>query len=244
MIPRRCLLLLTLASALPASGCALTDKNTPIVTRYFSPERDPPHPVADKVAAPPSPSAAQPLELRIGRIGSASYLDERIAYRDTPYELGFYQERSWTEAPEGYLRRRLNRVLFEERGLRRVVGGAAPTLDVELTAFEEMRVPQRVARVQLVVALRDARAVHWEETLTVDEPVVPKPGEDPANAAVEALGTALRAMVDRVADRVARELQAADAAGAAGVPGATGAASTATAPGAPAPVSVTRSVRR
>ena len=54
--------------------------------------------------------------------------------------------------------------------------------------------------------LQDERLVRWEETVTVEQPVVVTQGGDPADAAVEAIGGALRAVVDRIADRVVLEL--------------------------------------
>jgi cholesterol transport system auxiliary component len=139
-------------------------------------------------------------------VNSASHLEERLLYRESQYELGYYQERRWTEAPEQYLKRRLARVLFEERGLQQVVGGPAATLEMDLVAFEEIRAPKRLARVQVIVRLQDQRTVRWEETLTVDQPMAAGPAGDDAGAMVEALGTALRTVVDRIADRVVSEL--------------------------------------
>ena len=196
----RCALLLCALSALFAAGCALTTKSEPTAPRYFSPER------AGDVTRPATRQAGPMAELRLGRVSAASHLDERIVYRDSEYELGYYQERRWTESPDQYLKRRLARVLFEERGLLRVVGGAAATLELELVAFEEIRAPKRLARVQVTTRLHDQRSVRWEETLTVDQPVAAT--GDGADVMVEALGTALRAVVDRVADRVVRELAA------------------------------------
>jgi ABC-type uncharacterized transport system auxiliary subunit len=92
--------------------------------------------------------------------------------------------------------------------LRHVVGGSAPTLEVELTAFEEIRKPKRIARVQVSVRLQDSRLVRWEETLTVDQPVNEAKKEAPVDAMVEALGIALVAVVNRVAERVTKELTA------------------------------------
>jgi cholesterol transport system auxiliary component len=187
-------------TALLAAGCALTSKSDPIAPRYYSPERPGDTPKAGPRSTTPSP------ELRLGRVEGSSHLGEMIVFRDSTYELGHYRERRWTEAPEQYLKRRLARVLFEERGLRQLVGGAGPTLEVELTAFEEIRVPKRTARVQVIARLHDQRLVRWEETLTVDQPVAARRSDDPVDPAVEAIGEALRAVVDRIADRVAREL--------------------------------------
>jgi cholesterol transport system auxiliary component len=199
-------LLLSALAALLVSGCALTSKSDPLTPRYFTPER-----ALEPLAASTSAPAAPLVELRLGRVSSTSYLDERIVYRDSEHESGYYTERRWTEAPEQYLRRRLARVLFEQREVRQVVGGPSMTLEVELTAFDDVRAPKHVARAQVTVMLHDQHLVVWEETLRVDEPIVAAPTADAAEASVEALGRAMRALVDRVADRVMRELATASA---------------------------------
>jgi len=200
--PRLRALLLCAVAALGTAGCALTSKSDPITPRYFSPER--PGEVASPGARPPG----TPPELRLGRIDGSDHLEERVVFRDSEYELGYYVERRWTEAPEEYLKRRLSRVLFEERGLQRVVTGRAPTLEVQLTAFEEIRKPKRIARVQVIVRLHDQRIVRWEETLTVNQPIADKGDAEDPDPMVEAIGQALRSAVDRIADRVVRELAA------------------------------------
>lgn len=220
--PRRFTGILCALAALTTASCALTSKSVPIAPRYFSPER--PVDATRPVTKPPG----APLELRLGRISSSSHLDERLVFRDSDYELGYYEERRWTEDPEEYLRRRLGRVLFEERGLRHVIGGMALTLEVELTAFEEIRVPKRVARVQLTARLQDARLVRWEETLTVDQPIPEDSKGDVADGMVSAIGAALGSVVDRIADRVMTELTAAPA----------------SAPVVPAPLPATRDAHR
>ena len=200
--PRLRALLLCAVAALGTAGCALTSKSDPILPRYFSPDRP------SEVAGPGARVPGTPPELRLGRIDGSDHLEERIVFRDSEYELGYYAERRWTEAPEEYLKRRLSRVLFEERGLQRVVNGRAPTLEVQLTAFEEIRKPKRVARVQVIVRLHDQRIVRWEETLTVNQPIAEKDDAEDPDAMVEAVGLALRAVVDRIADRIVRELAA------------------------------------
>jgi hypothetical protein len=189
-----------------AGGCALLSKSAPIRPRYFSPERQ------GELLRPASQRPDPPAELRLGRIVSADNIEERIIFRDSANEVGYYRLLRWTEAPEQYLRRRLARVLFEERGFREVMGGDGPTLDVQLTAFEEIRVPRQMARVQVIVRLHDERLVRWEGTITAEEPVVVAKGGDQADAVVEAIGKALRAAVDQIADRVVLELAVAPAA--------------------------------
>ena len=204
--PGAALVLAAAVTALGAGGCALLSKSAPIAPRYFSPER--PGDVPRRAHKLPGP----PVELRLGRVDGASHLEERLVFRDTASEIGYYRLRRWTEAPAHYLKRRLARVLFEERGLRQVVGGGGPTLEVRLTAFEEIRLPRRMARVQVIARLHDERVVRWEETVTVDLPVVATRKGGTADPAVEAMGRALRATVDRIADRVVRELAVAPAA--------------------------------
>jgi len=196
----RCAWLLYAAAALLTAGCALTSKSEPIAPRYFSPERP-----ADATRANAAPPAV-PLELRLGRVYGSSHLDERLVYRDSDYQLGYYDERRWTEEPAEYLRRRLARVLFEERGLKHVVGGIGPSLEVELTGFEEIRAPRRVARVQMTARLQDARVVRWEETLTIDQPITDNTTGDIADSMVAAIGVALTTAVARIADRVVTDL--------------------------------------
>lgn len=203
--PRALLVAAATVAAFGAGSCALLSKSAPIAPHYFSPERP------GDVPRLARPLAGPPVELRLGRVDGASHLEERLVYRDTASEIGYYRLRRWTEAPEQYLKRRLARVLFEERGLRQVVGGGGPTLEVQLTAFEEIRVPRRMARVQAIARLHDERIVRWEETITVDLPVVAGRYGDTADAVVEAIGRALRASVNRIADRVVRELAPAPA---------------------------------
>ena len=79
------------------------------------------------------------------------------------------------------------------------MGGAAPTLEVELTAFEEIRAPKHLARVRVTARLQDQRVVRWIDTFTVDQPV--GAGGDASSAAGAAMGKALHGGVAEVGDR-------------------------------------------
>jgi hypothetical protein len=125
------------AAVLLASGCAFMSKGEGMTPRYFSPALASEPPEASEPRPPEATSA--PPELRIGRIEPAAHLEERIAYRISDSELAYYDDRRWTEPPEQFVRRALERELFESRAFRRVISGAAPTLDVELLSFEEVR---------------------------------------------------------------------------------------------------------
>src|SRR5687768_6369916 len=107
-------------------GCALTSKSEPWTSRYFTPE------AAGGSESPADPADAGGARLRLGRVSAGKHLRERIAFRRSEHELGYYDDRRWTEQPDVYLRRALSAALFEERGIHRVVSSGSPTLEVEL----------------------------------------------------------------------------------------------------------------
>jgi cholesterol transport system auxiliary component len=182
------------------SGCALTDKAEPLSPRYFSPE--------DPRPAPKERSADAPRwELRLGQLESASHLEERIAFRLSETELGYYEDRRWTEPPEQFLRRALFGELFERRGLRRVVSGLAPTLDVELQSFEHLRYGQPRAHLRLRFSIRDDRGSVRESSIAVEQDVVQGPAADDAQALAIAMSKALAGAVSKLADEVIAQLQ-------------------------------------
>ena len=182
------------------SGCALTGKGDALSPRYFSPEQS--------ALQRPAPSG-QHFELQLGQVSSASHLDERIAYRLSGSEVGFYDDRRWTELPEVYLRRALERELFEQRGLERMVGGTAPTLEVELTGFEELRGKNSRARVTLRFTLRDERRSLLESRINVEREVTEKSGRDPAERLAATLADTLKEAVLEVGAVIAAQLVAA-----------------------------------
>ena len=203
--PRACAIFLCAIIASYAPGCALLSKGDQGAARFFSLEWAPGRPGAVPAEIPGARGVA--AELRLGHVTGAPHLAERVVFRDSLNEVNYYRELRWSEPPELGLKRLLARVLFEERGLQQMVGGAGPTLDVQLTAFDEIRSPVHLARAQVIARLHDEHVVRWEETLTVDTPVVERKDGDPAVATVEALGESMQAAVNRVADRVVRELK-------------------------------------
>lgn len=192
-----------LALLLASNGCALLGKSEPLMPRYFSPETS---------EAGPAQGGARTdgtaTELRLGRVSAASHLGERIVFRDSEYELGFYEERRWSERPEHYLRRALARSLFERRGLQRIVSGGGPTLDVELTELAEVKGPSPIARVRVTYVLFDGRAVRAESTITVERPIAAVRNSEAApEAAVRAMTAALTNAVEQIVERVVTELR-------------------------------------
>lgn len=199
-----------LAMLLALQGCALFSKNDPLVPRYFTPSSELP---AARAASTRDPGSAP--QLRLGNVIGGDHLRERLAYRTKEGELGYHDGLRWTERPEEYVRRALARALFEERGILRVVSGAAPTLALELTSFEEVRSSndKRLARVVAVVIVHNGRFVLFEQTVTAEEPV---DDEKAPTSLVHGISRALDRCVAQIADNVLTALATLQPANAAG----------------------------
>ena len=193
--------LFTYVALLASCSCALTGKADALYPRFFSPEMD--------VAPGAVPARVEPpLALRLGRVEAVSYVEERFAYRVEPSELSYYEDRRWTEPPERYLRRALERELFQQRGIMRTVSGPGTTLDVELTAFEELRRAPRRVRLVLNFSLHDDRQSQLERRVVVERPLPTTTGNASAQDVTGALALALSAAVSDVSEQVTRELHA------------------------------------
>jgi ABC-type transporter Mla MlaB component len=107
-----------------------------------------------------------------------------------------------------YLRRALERELFQRRGIRRTVSGPGATLDVELTAFEELRTPPARVRLALSFSLHDDRQSELERHVVVERPLPPSSSPPSAPDVAAALSLALAAAVQTVSDQVAQGLHA------------------------------------
>lgn len=197
------LLTITLA-AIMMSGCALTSKADLVEIKYYSPEVIKPR-LTSSSDAPAAPAPNDAIEVRLGRVSSGANLRERIAFRDDAYELGYYEDKRWNERPETYVRRELGRSLYEAHGFHRVIGGTAPTIEVEVLAFDDMRLQTgRAARVQLKVIVFEGSGVMFEDTITVDRPVS---GDKPKiEDVVAAMSGALEQACEQIATRVGNEV--------------------------------------
>ena len=197
----RLLLAVLVCTPLGGSGCALTSKAAVVETRYFSPEVGTAQVTAPDTSSPSAPAPAEDITVRLGRVYSGQNLRERIAYRDHSYERGYYEDERWTEWPEAYVRRALGRALYESHRFKRAIGGTAPTIEVEVIAFDDLRLHSgRAARVELQLIVFEGSEVLDEETVTVDSPVT---GDKPElENVVAAMSNALDRAVERVAARV------------------------------------------
>lgn len=188
-----------LLACVALAGCtSILPRNQAPKIRYFTPEP----PAATTPAAPVAPG----LALRLTRVEAAAYIEDRIAFRDAGAEVGYHGALRWAEPPEDVVRRALARALFEERRVQERVSGAGPSLELELGAFEEVRAPRHLARIEVTVRLRADRLVALQRTITVERPIRAAPPDRAGNAIALAMGEALREVVDRVAAEVVAEL--------------------------------------
>jgi ABC-type uncharacterized transport system auxiliary subunit len=177
-----------LAIALLA-GCALTRKSAPLQIRQFTPE------VPYEAGAPTTTCGA----LALGRITASGHLRYRIAHRSSPVEISLYETLRWTDHPDSYVRRALERELFHQAALSQALYGSGLTLDVDVLGFEELETPRAAGRVQLAFRLRDDRSVITSGVLTTTRPSASPKIEDVVTAIGEATAAAARDVTARVA---------------------------------------------
>lgn len=177
------------------AGCALTSRAPPRELRYFTPESG--------VRETPRVTGAPRAQLRIGRITASANLRYAIVHRESSVEVAPYETLRWTEMPDAYVRRALDHALFDERPLAEVVSGDAPTLEVEVIAFEEVaRGAQHGGWVALRYELRDDRAVIARGTVSAERAAA-SPAIEPVVAAIHA---AMISATEELAGRIERAL--------------------------------------
>ncbi len=175
----------------PLLGCLPIPRA--VEPRYFAPILS----AVDPTLAPGVVSSRRPLRLR--RVRGASHLKERIVWRRSEVEAGFYELKRWTQAPARFAEHAISAELFERRGFRRSDAGGVPSLEVELRAFEEMVDAERAALVELSVLLTDVRRLAlFERTISVRRPL---DSADPV-ALARAMGAALEEAVRQAADGI------------------------------------------
>lgn len=170
------------------TSCALTSKSPPVTVRYYVP------PLADAAGGK---KPAQSTAVRLARVSAAAHLGYAIAYRNSPVELQLYDLDRWTDTPEVYARRSLERAIFRDHGFDQVTNDEKLTVDVEVTAFEETRSPPG-GRVSLRYTIRDD-----ERVLVADVATAVRSARSASRAdVVVAIGHALDAAADKVANRL------------------------------------------
>ena len=181
-----------------ASACALTSRGESLQIRYFSAE--------PAMPAPATPVGRTVAQLRLDEVLESSSLDTQIMHRVSPVEAGSYDDLRWNEPPSRYVKRALAYELFELRPLEQILSGPAPSLDIQVIAFEQVATDGRPAgRVTLVYQLSGERAVLARGTVTKTAPARSAQIDD----VVVAIRTAMMAAVVEISDRVLETLTAA-----------------------------------
>jgi uncharacterized lipoprotein YmbA len=149
---------------------------------------------ADSVAAPRSTRA-----VRIRAVVGESFLRERVVWRSSPVEYGFYEQRRWHELPASYVDQALRAAFRKTARVRLSDDVRVPALHVAVTAFDEVLVPAHVAVAQATASLRDAHGqLLLERPFAAEMPIA---GDDPATMA-RAMGGALDAVATGIAEAV------------------------------------------
>ena len=178
-------------------GCALTSKSEPLQVRYFDPERrrDVDHLGQDRSCRVSSRSAGSAPAPISGR---------RLRFELRPTRSATTRRFAGPRGPTTTFGAGSSATLFDDYGCRRSVSGSGPTLDLELTAFEEeRRTPQPAARVAVRFVLSDEHTVLHEETIDLTRPLVPGNASDLLDRLVRAISETLVDAVNQVAQRVA-----------------------------------------
>jgi ABC-type uncharacterized transport system auxiliary subunit len=183
-------------AALLLCGCLFRDTAEP---RFFRPGSA----AIDAQVPDPPPRDAVPVRLR--PVGGTPFLRERIAWRSSSVEYGLYEQWRWSDLPVSYAQRALETSLRKTPGIRLTDDYRAPTLRVELVAFEEILAPAHAASVALAASLDDRKQEElFDRTFSAEIPIEK---QDPAALAV-AMGKALDQVVGELAAAVGKAVHA------------------------------------
>ena len=117
----------------------------------------------DLTGAVPQAERTLPVTLGIQPLTAATHYRDRILYRISEVEVGFYPFDRWVEPPEEMVTRFLTRVIARSNLFQQVVPAhdirpQALVLSGEVTRFDELREPAgRRAQCELRLVLRRAR---------------------------------------------------------------------------------------
>lgn len=188
-----------------ALGCALTEKAEVLDVHYFTAETTA-RPAASATAVVPGADGEKTLApaLRLGRVSAGAHLGKKVVYRSSSVELGMYDDKRWTERPDEYVRRAMSASLFDAQRATQSLGGSAPTLDLELLAFEEIlqKDERPKGRVSLRYSLHDEQRVLVSDIVTVEIDA----SSAETNQVVRAISQALSQVSEAVAERVSVRL--------------------------------------
>jgi len=192
-------------SACALANCALVSRGETLKVRYYTLDAAPSTPTTTPATS--ARNGGEPRELRLGRVDASRGIGQEIAVRTGENEVSYREGERWTDRPAQYVRRGLERALFQTLGFTRAYVGDAPTLDVELIELAIVPSPSgdvRV-RVQLVSQLHDSRRGLCDETTALEQVVArdaasSETTNDPVSArSVSALAHLLEQSIDQIA---------------------------------------------
>jgi ABC-type uncharacterized transport system auxiliary subunit len=177
-------------------GCLGSREFTPV--RYYS--------IDTLSASAPQVARSWPVSLGIRPFTAATRYRDRILYRLSEVEVGFYQYDRWVDPPEEMVARVVASTVRGSGLFRQVVpvdGTPLPTwiLDGELMRFDDVRAKQSRAECWLRVELwraHDAQLL-WSDVLKAAVPL--------STETSEALAQAMSRAVQHIAIRLVRELE-------------------------------------
>ena len=185
--------------ALCAGGCLFRTAEAPRFYRPASVALD----GADDTSTNGHPAAdaarGEPARVRLHTVRSAPFLRERMVWRASDVEYGFYEQRRWSELPSRYVRRALATTLETTPGVLLVDDVSAPRLDVEVLAFDEVVAPKHEASVVLAATVRQGERTMLDRTYAARVAVATDDGAGTAQAMGKALDEVTKAVADGVA---------------------------------------------
>src|SRR5262249_21833195 len=128
-----------------------------------------------------------------------TFLRERVVWRSSPIEYGFYEQRRWHEHPAYYVERALRAALHKTARVHITDDLRVPSLRVAVSAFDEVLAPAHAAVVEGPASLHEPHGRVLPERPFVA--AVPIAGDDPA-AMAHAMGEALDDVATRIAEAV------------------------------------------
>lgn len=178
-----------------AAGCLARNAAEP---RFFRPDSAL---LSDSHAGDPPPASSGPIPVvRLRAVDGEPGLRERVVWRASPLEYGFYEQRRWHELPASYVERALRAAFRKSARVRLSDDLHVPSLRVVVTAFDEVLAPAHVASVEATASLHDAHGQQlFERPFAAEAPIA---GDDPA-AMARAMGGALDTVATQIALAVA-----------------------------------------
>jgi len=186
-----------LAGLAVLAGCLFRQPDPP---RFFRPGSATLDAVVPDAA---DPSLGDGIPIRLRGVRSEPFLGERIVWRVSELEYGFYEQRRWIDLPAHYVERALRTRLRETPGLRLTDDPRAVALHVDVRAFDDVLEPTHEAYVALAVALDDpTRGRLLTQSFSARVGI----GHDDPASMAQSIGRALDDTVAQVADAVSVRL--------------------------------------